>query len=127
MAMDADNLLKLKAAEPPAQPAASRAAVNRAAARGEHNLLNDEHNTDDPPYAFAGALLSRRLRACAAPAPAPRPYRPLRRRPLAHSRPARGDACRHDLAHVAAWLEGCWRGAVNQREFREHWLPLRGA
>ena len=24
------------------------------------------------------------------------------------------------------WLEGCWRGAVNQREFREHWLPLRG-
>jgi hypothetical protein len=25
-----------------------------------------------------------------------------------------------------AWLEGCWRGAVNQREFREHWLPLRG-
>lgn len=26
-----------------------------------------------------------------------------------------------------AWLEGCWRGNVNQREFREHWLPLRGA
>jgi len=25
-----------------------------------------------------------------------------------------------------AWLEGCWRGAVNKREFREHWLPLRG-
>jgi hypothetical protein len=25
-----------------------------------------------------------------------------------------------------AWLQGCWRGAVNQREFREHWLPLRG-
>lgn len=25
-----------------------------------------------------------------------------------------------------AWLEGCWRGEVNQREFREHWLPLRG-
>ena len=24
------------------------------------------------------------------------------------------------------WLEGCWRGAVNQRDFREHWLPLRG-
>ena len=29
------------------------------------------------------------------------------------------------LASVA-WLEGCWRGAVNKREFREHWLPLRG-
>jgi len=25
-----------------------------------------------------------------------------------------------------AWLDGCWRGAVNQREFREHWTPLRG-
>jgi hypothetical protein len=24
-------------------------------------------------------------------------------------------------------LEGCWRGSVNKREFREHWLPLRGA
>jgi hypothetical protein len=25
-----------------------------------------------------------------------------------------------------AWLGGCWRGSANQREFREHWLPLRG-
>jgi hypothetical protein len=25
-----------------------------------------------------------------------------------------------------AWLEGCWRGSVNQREFNEHWLPPRG-
>jgi Domain of unknown function (DUF6265) len=25
-----------------------------------------------------------------------------------------------------AWLSGCWRGSANQREFREHWLPLRG-
>ncbi len=25
-----------------------------------------------------------------------------------------------------AWLAGCWRGSVNQREFREHWMPLRG-
>lgn len=25
-----------------------------------------------------------------------------------------------------AWLSGCWRGNVNQRDFREHWLPLRG-
>jgi hypothetical protein len=24
------------------------------------------------------------------------------------------------------WLEGCWRGDVNQREYREHWMPLRG-
>jgi hypothetical protein len=25
-----------------------------------------------------------------------------------------------------AWLEGCWRGTVNQREFREQWMPPRG-
>jgi hypothetical protein len=25
-----------------------------------------------------------------------------------------------------AWLEGCWKGSVNQRDYREHWLPLRG-
>jgi hypothetical protein len=25
-----------------------------------------------------------------------------------------------------AWLAGCWRGSVNQRDFREHWMPLRG-
>jgi hypothetical protein len=26
-----------------------------------------------------------------------------------------------------AWLEGCWRGTAGQREFREHWMPLRGS
>ena len=33
-----------------------------------------------------------------------------------------------DAAALAslAWLEGCWHGAVNQREFREQWMPLRG-
>jgi len=25
-----------------------------------------------------------------------------------------------------AWVEGCWRGLVNKREFREQWMPLRG-
>lgn len=25
-----------------------------------------------------------------------------------------------------AWLEGCWQGSVNHRDFREVWLPLRG-
>lgn len=24
------------------------------------------------------------------------------------------------------WLEGCWQGSVNKREFREVWLPYRG-
>jgi hypothetical protein len=26
-----------------------------------------------------------------------------------------------------AWLEGCWRGTAGTREFREQWMPLRGA
>jgi hypothetical protein len=25
-----------------------------------------------------------------------------------------------------AWLDGCWRGSVNQRDFREQWMPLSG-
>jgi len=25
-----------------------------------------------------------------------------------------------------AWLAGCWQGSVNQRDFREEWLPFRG-
>jgi hypothetical protein len=24
------------------------------------------------------------------------------------------------------WVAGCWQGDVNEREFREQWLPLRG-
>jgi hypothetical protein len=24
------------------------------------------------------------------------------------------------------WLAGCWRGEFNRREFREHWMPVRG-
>jgi uncharacterized protein DUF6265 len=31
-----------------------------------------------------------------------------------------------DPLEPLAWLDGCWRGAVNQREFREQWMPLRG-
>jgi Domain of unknown function (DUF6265) len=33
-----------------------------------------------------------------------------------------------DVNSVAslAWLDGCWVGTVNQRDFREQWSPLRG-
>ena len=49
------------------------------------------------------------------------------------ARPSRGtqDAGAADAGAGAtaldplAWLEGCWQGNVNQREFREQWLPLR--
>jgi hypothetical protein len=36
--------------------------------------------------------------------------------------PTKEDAALEPLA----WLEGCWRGDVNQREYREQWMPLRG-
>jgi len=26
-----------------------------------------------------------------------------------------------------SWLSGCWGGKVNQRDFREQWMPLRGS
>lgn len=34
-----------------------------------------------------------------------------------------------DLTSVMslAWLEGCWTGNVNQRNFREQWTPVRGS
>ncbi|HYQ99465.1 MAG TPA: DUF6265 family protein, partial [Casimicrobiaceae bacterium] len=25
-----------------------------------------------------------------------------------------------------AWLDGCWKGSVNQRDFREHWMAPQG-
>jgi len=33
-----------------------------------------------------------------------------------------------DIAAVSSlsWLYGCWGGKVNQRDFREQWMPLRG-
>jgi hypothetical protein len=31
-----------------------------------------------------------------------------------------------DAFAALAWLEGCWRGSVADREFNEHWLPPRG-
>lgn len=42
--------------------------------------------------------------------------------------PSEGTANAGDAGPLAplAWLEGCWQGTVNQREFREQWMPLRG-
>jgi hypothetical protein len=38
---------------------------------------------------------------------------------------AEPDAPTGPLAPLA-WLNGCWAGTVNKREFREYWHPLRG-
>ncbi len=32
----------------------------------------------------------------------------------------------HGPVAPLAWLAGCWQGSVNQRDFREQWLPYRG-
>ena len=39
---------------------------------------------------------------------------------------AGGKAPDADALAPLGWLEGCWRGTVNKREYREHWMPLRG-
>jgi len=31
-----------------------------------------------------------------------------------------------DSVAALSWLNGCWGGKVNQRDFREQWMPLRG-
>ncbi len=65
------------------------------------------------PLALAAAM------AFAQPAPAPAAGAP----PAAAS-PSPG-ASADPLADFG-WLEGCWAGNVNQRDFREQWMPLRG-
>jgi hypothetical protein len=54
---------------------------------------------------FAGAALAQ------APAPAPAPE---------------NVKLPTDSMSELAWLYGCWGGKVNQRDFREQWMPLRG-
>ena len=41
--------------------------------------------------------------------------------------PKAGERSSEPLAMESmAWLEGCWQGNVNKRDFREVWLPHRG-
>jgi len=42
--------------------------------------------------------------------------------------PVKADAVPPDAMALPslAWLEGCWGGSVNQRDFREQWTPPRG-
>ncbi len=64
---------------------------------------------------------------CASPLPQQAPGEPRTPTPepnAAAANPA-GAADTGPLAPLA-WLEGCWQGTVNQRDFREQWLPLRG-
>jgi hypothetical protein len=65
------------------------------------------------------ALALAGLAVAQAPAPSPAPP------PTAPAPVIAAPADDGPLAEFA-WLAGCWRGTVNQREFREHWMPLRG-
>ena len=63
----------------------------------------------------------------AAPAaPDAKPAQPRARRAPAEPKGAPPQAAEESPLAPLAWLEGCWRGTVNQREYREHWMPLRG-
>lgn len=67
-----------------------------------------------------GAAACAQQPAAPGPAPAPTPTAPADA-----ATPAAAPEASGPLAPLA-WLEGCWQGNVNQREFREQWLPLRG-
>ena len=97
--------------------------------------MNDSATTRDRPCArtvlriFAGALgvLALGAAACAQQPAAPglTPGPPPAAAPADAAMPAAAPEPSGPLAPLA-WLEGCWQGNVNQREFREQWLPLRG-
>jgi hypothetical protein len=70
----------------------------------------------------AAAALALVLAACAQVPPSPAPSAPPAD---AAAPPVATHAPTGPLADFA-WLAGCWGGTVNQREFREHWMPLRG-
>ena len=78
---------------------------------------------DAPRRDGAGALHDRVCEPASAQAPG-ESRTPTLEPNAAAANPA-GAADTGPLAPLA-WLEGCWQGTVNQREFREHWLPLRG-
>ena len=46
--------------------------------------------------------------------------------PAAASPPVKAAEVSISDVGALAWLDGCWAGNVNQRDFREQWSPLRG-
>jgi hypothetical protein len=78
----------------------------------------------------AAALLGAAAAFGQAPAPAPAGVKPggadsAEANPAETKPGAPRTSAPSPLAPLA-WLDGCWRGLVNGREFREHWMPLRG-
>ncbi|MGE5089822.1 MAG: DUF6265 family protein [Candidatus Levyibacteriota bacterium] len=108
--------------------------------------MNRFRHTLRPPLLAAlaaAALLSATGAYAQAPASAPaaasgaqpaaptQPAAPAASAPSAAPAPAAADAGKAappvagPLAPLS-WLQGCWRGEVNHREFREYWMPPQG-
>ena len=115
-------------AQPPAAQAAEPADEPAARTRSMNTLLIPERRSrrlGRRATLVAALLLGANAWAQQPPVPpeaaAPPPAPPSRPQPPTTSKLDDGGAFA-----ALAWLEGCWQGTVNQREFREHWLPLRG-
>ena len=65
------------------------------------------------PLAFAASIAAAQPATGPATAPTPTPA------------PVAPNATADPLAEFA-WLDGCWKGSVNQRDFREHWMSPQG-
>lgn len=80
--------------------------------------------------ALAAVWLIATMAVAQAPAPPPSGREPPRYQPAAPEAAPEAERATQpaDAGPLAPleWLAGCWQGAVNQREFREQWLPLRG-
>jgi len=77
---------------------------------------------------LAAALLAGILDRASAQAPATPPAVPPAGVPTAADKPADKGADNPASGPLAplAWMRGCWEGKVNQRDFREEWLPPSG-
>ncbi len=83
--------------------------------------------------AFATACLVAAFAAAQTPATAPARERPGYQPAVPETPEAKAPDAERVAEPAGAgalapleWLAGCWQGTVNQREFREQWLPLRG-
>lgn len=76
-----------------------------------------------PASAAASALAAPSPTPSAAPSAAPASSAPAALSIAPGAQPVSTDL--NDVLSLA-WLEGCWAGNVNQRNFREQWTPVRG-
>ena len=79
-------------------------------------------------FVFAALVATALAGVVAAQSPAPGTSAPAAPPPALSISPG-AQPVSTDLTTVLslAWLEGCWAGNVNQRNFREQWTPVRGS